>query len=112
MSLTYFARARMVSSTSNSSPPQHDRKGKGKAVQSQLTNAQASHVLTHLDYLGIIARKMLSTVKGLDDTVRDIKNIMKDEAGRIPSVVLGLRTSCEELIDIYEDRLVFLDEMC
>lgn len=93
------------------SRPSYNKEKKGIATSPKLSIVDATNVLTHIDYMGIVAERMLAKVDSLKQTGHDIDLIMRDKSGQIPSIILSLKVGCEELIGVYRERLAILNEM-
>ena len=85
---------------------------KEQATPQRISNVDATQVLTHLDCLSVVTRKMISTVDSLEETIRQIDGIMKDRAGQLPSILSRVRMGCGDLMAACQERVNYLDDMC
>lgn len=85
---------------------------KEQSTPQRISSVDATQVLTHLDCLSVVTRKMISTVDSLDETVRQIDGIMNDRAGQLPSILSRVRMGCDELMEACQERVNYLNDMC
>jgi hypothetical protein len=85
---------------------------KQQATPQRISNVDATQVLTHLDCLSVVTRKMIRTVDSLEETVRQIDGIMKDRAGQLPSILSKVKMECDGLMKACQERVNYLDDMC
>ncbi|RBR23933.1 uncharacterized protein FIESC28_03243 [Fusarium coffeatum] len=85
---------------------------KEQATPQRISNVDATQVLTHLDCLSVVTRKMISTVDSLEETVRQIDGIMKDRAGQLATILSRVRMGCDEIMEACQQRVNYLDDLC